>query len=105
MSPENEPIGESGLDTRTIALTGNRGGHGSILPARLVGNDSDLEACDLVLDFRKVQYLASTDIANLVSLKKRLTGLGGKLTLINVNADIHDIFKATRLDTFFAIRR
>jgi hypothetical protein len=105
MSPDNEPIGEPNLETRTIALTGNRGGHGSILPARLVGNDGDVEACDLVLDFRKVQYLASTDIANIVSLKKRLTGLGGKLTLINVNADVFDIFKATRLDMILTIRR
>jgi anti-sigma B factor antagonist len=59
---------------------------------------------EIVLDFRRIQYLlASAAIALLINLKKRLREAGGTLALYNVGPDVLEVFRITRLDTIFDI--
>ena len=88
----------------TAVLSGDRSCDGSLF-AEVNVSDDGLENGHLMLDFRRVQYLTSMDLAGLVTLQKRVRGHGGQLTLLNVNADVYDVFEAARLDTYFVIRR
>src|SRR5438270_7148420 len=46
----------------------------------------------LQLDFNEVEYLNSTALAKLGSLDQKVRTAGGKLTLVNVNADVYERF-------------
>src|SRR5579859_992615 len=52
----------------------------------------------LTLDFAKVSFLTSNTLAMLLSLRKKWAGLGGQLLLKNLNTEVFEIFRITRLD-------
>jgi anti-sigma B factor antagonist len=58
----------------------------------------------LRLDFRWVEYLTSMVLAKLVSLHKRTKSAGGSLQIINVNAEVYELFELTRLNTILDVR-
>jgi anti-sigma B factor antagonist len=54
----------------------------------------------LLLDFSSVDYVSSMALAMLVTLHKRLHASGRLLTIHNLTPQVHEVFKATRLDKF-----
>lgn len=56
----------------------------------------------LRLDFGKVEYLQSSVLGKLVTLKKRL-GEGGRLVLCNVSPVVFKVFTITKLEKFFVM--
>jgi anti-sigma B factor antagonist len=58
----------------------------------------------LRLDFRHVEHLTSMVLGKLVSLHKRMRDVGGALQLVNLNADLYELFQITRLNTFLDVR-
>jgi anti-sigma B factor antagonist len=58
----------------------------------------------LLLDFAKVSFLTSNTLAMLLSLRKKWAGLGGQLLLKNLNSDVFEVFRITRLDSVFEFR-
>jgi anti-sigma B factor antagonist len=61
-------------------------------------------AINLIISFENVEYVDSSFLGALVAILKQLLPLKGKLTLINLNGDILNLFELTRLDKVFALK-
>ena len=57
----------------------------------------------LVLDFSKVAYFGSDSFGRLVELGRTVRRGGGTLVLCHLSPDIREVFRVTRLDTWFEI--
>ena len=58
----------------------------------------------LLLTFANVEYLSSTGLATLIGLHKTMRAGGGRLVLRNINAQVYEIFRMTKLNTFLDVR-
>ena len=58
----------------------------------------------LLLDFQHVEHLSSAALGMLITLNKQLTERHGRLVLANINKDIYEVFKITRLNKLFNIQ-
>ena len=59
----------------------------------------------LILDFRNVRFLSSAVLGLLIRISKRIYEQDGQLKLCNINPNIFEIFKITRLTTTFDIHK
>jgi len=61
------------------------------------------EGCgrNVIIDFYQVKMLTSESICSLMTLERLLSGLGHKLILCNVSAEIKQIFTRTGLEPSF----
>lgn len=57
----------------------------------------------LVLSFKNVEHLSSAALGMLITLRKRVEESGGKLRLSDINPQIYEVFKITRLNKVFDI--
>ncbi|HUW84172.1 MAG TPA: STAS domain-containing protein [Phycisphaerae bacterium] len=57
----------------------------------------------LLLNFSSVDHLSSAALGMLITLNKRVTQANGALKLSNINAQIYEVFKITRLNKVFDI--
>jgi len=57
----------------------------------------------LLLNFSNVEYLSSAALGKLITLNKKLQGVGGKLVLCQIDPQIYEVFEITKLDKFFTI--
>lgn len=62
-------------------------------------------AVRLVLDFARVDHLSSAALGMLITLDKLVKERHGKLRLCNINPQIFEVFKITRLNKLFEIRK
>ncbi|MFT3787192.1 MAG: STAS domain-containing protein [Tepidisphaeraceae bacterium] len=59
----------------------------------------------IIMDFEKVQYLSSQAIGILLTMKKKLDGLGNsKLVLCGIGSRLAELLKITRLDKVLTIK-
>jgi len=58
---------------------------------------------DVIVDFRKVEFIDSAGIGTLISLSKVMKDGGGGLKLRNLGDNIKRVFALSRLDAFFTI--
>ena len=58
----------------------------------------------LVVDFKGVEYLSSTALGKLITLKRRVDSKSGELRLCNIKESILEVFSITKLDTIFTIK-
>jgi anti-anti-sigma factor len=58
----------------------------------------------LVLDIRDVDFLASAEVAQLISLHNQARAAGGRLVLVNLNAHLYELFTRLKLHTFMDVR-
>ena len=63
------------------------------------------ERIKLILDFGNVRFLSSAVLGLLIRLSKRIYEKDGQLKLCNINPNIFEIFKITRLTTTFDIHK
>ncbi|MFO0952889.1 MAG: STAS domain-containing protein [Isosphaeraceae bacterium] len=54
-----------------------------------------------VIDLGALNYLASSDIGLLITVKRRIDARKGKVVITNVDPFIMDIFKTMRIDKLF----
>ena len=59
----------------------------------------------LHVDLGEVKYLASMGLAKFVALHKKVKGLGGHLTLCNVDGPVYEVFQVTQLTRLLDVRR
>jgi len=59
----------------------------------------------LLLNFGNVEYLSSAALGKLITLNKKLQGVGGRLILCNIDPQIYEVFEITKLDRFFNIQK
>jgi anti-sigma B factor antagonist len=57
----------------------------------------------LVLDFTGVKYLSSAALGKLITLRRKVDQLGGRLKLCEIDQDTMDVFKIAKLDDYFEI--
>jgi len=57
----------------------------------------------LLLNFKSVEHLSSAALGMLINLNKRVEARHGKLRLSNINPQIFEVFKITRLHKLFEI--
>jgi len=57
----------------------------------------------LLLNFSSVDHLSSAALGMLITLNKRVAQANGALKLSNINAQIYEVFKITRLNQVFDI--
>jgi anti-sigma B factor antagonist len=60
---------------------------------------------ELHLDLGGVEFIGSTGLGHFVALHKKLRGVGGHLTLHNVEAEVYEVFEVTHLHKFLDVRR
>ncbi len=68
---------------------------------QLVGTDPQPK---LLLDFQHVQHLSSAALGMLITLNKQLAEQQGQLVLANIDPQIYEVFKITRLNKLFNIQ-
>jgi len=56
---------------------------------------------DVVLNFSAVGFINSSNIAQLLRLRKAMLNMGKRLVLSGVNADVWGVFQVTGLDKIF----
>lgn len=57
----------------------------------------------LVVDLSDVHYIASEALGRLMGLRKRLLAAQGRLTLRRLHPDLAEVFRVTRIESFFDI--
>ncbi len=57
----------------------------------------------LLLDFRNVDHLSSAALGTLITLNKQVGEARGQLKLSNINRQIFEVFRITRLNKVFEI--
>lgn len=57
----------------------------------------------LLLTFKNVEHMSSAALGMLVTLKKKVEHQSGKLKLSDINPQIYEVFKITRLNKMFDI--
>jgi anti-sigma B factor antagonist len=71
----------------------------------LIENALENRGAHLVLDFGNVQFLPSAALGKLINLKMKYGGVKGRLTIENLHPDLLEVFRITRLDQVFDVRR
>jgi anti-sigma B factor antagonist len=59
----------------------------------------------IVCDFSNVHYISSAALSKLLSLRKRLKAAEGRIVLRSVHPDLWEVFRVTRLDTYFEVEK
>ncbi len=57
----------------------------------------------VVLNFGRIEFFSSGALGKLITLDKRIKALNGSLVCCNIQPDIFEVFKITRLDRLFKI--
>ena len=63
---------------------------------------SDIES--LILDFDKLEYIASAGLRIVMSAYKKLKGMNGEFSIIHVSSEVMEVFKLTGFDQNFDIQ-
>lgn len=63
---------------------------------------SDTE--ELVLDFEKLEYIASSGLREVVAAHKKMQSMNGTLSVINVGNEVMEVFKLAGFDKKLDIR-
>ncbi len=63
----------------------------------------DRWSCKLLLSFRKVKFVSSGALGQLINLHKTLSEAGGQLVLCHLDPEVHEVFQCTKLDRVFRI--
>ncbi|MBQ0083436.1 MAG: STAS domain-containing protein [Clostridiales bacterium] len=61
-------------------------------------------ATEIVLDFDKVEYMASSGLRQVVASHKKAKEIGAELSIINAHTEIMSIFSLTGLDKKLSIK-
>ena len=58
---------------------------------------------NLIIDFKKVDYVSSAGLRVLLVMYKTMNGQGGEMVIRNVNSEVMDVFSMTGFDSFLTI--
>jgi len=71
---------------------------------QLVFKEIEAGTKKIIISFEHVEYLDSSFLGALVAILKNLVPKEGKMTLIELNNDIRNLFELTRLDKIFDLK-
>lgn len=58
---------------------------------------------ELIVDFEGVEYLSSSALGKLITLKRKVEEASGTLKMCRIKPEIMEVFRITKLDTIFDI--
>jgi len=97
------PIAEHPGGATTITLSaGKPRRHQNVIAAELHGLIGNPEG-RLILDFGNVRFIQGLELGTLVILHARMKAAGGRLTIINVQPQIYEVFALTGLNQLIEI--
>jgi anti-sigma B factor antagonist len=59
----------------------------------------------LLINFANVDHLSSAALGTLITINNRMKGRKGQLRLANIDPQIYEVFKITKLDKLFSIHQ
>ena len=59
----------------------------------------------LLINFANVDHLSSAALGTLITINNRIKGRKGQLRLANIDPQIYEVFKITKLDKLFSIHQ
>lgn len=87
----------------TVNLSGSIDIEGSEVLKRSLNSIAEEGAREVCIDLKEVSFIGSSGIGKLLLFYKNFTSTGGKIKIVNLNADILALFKAIKLDKLFNI--
>ena len=57
----------------------------------------------LLINFNDVDHLSSAALGTLITINNKVKGLAGELRLANIDPQIYEVFRITKLDQLFVI--
>ena len=66
--------------------------------------DSESSPVLVALDLRSLRYIGNQELGAIVTLNRKVREAGGRLSLINVQPAVADVFAVTGLDTLIQVR-
>jgi anti-anti-sigma factor len=72
---------------------------------QLLSLADEMGPAHLLVDLSNVRYMSSIALGMLIGLRQRMRTTNGQLTLRGVNAEIFDLFDATRLTRLLNVQR
>jgi anti-sigma B factor antagonist len=57
----------------------------------------------ILLNFQNVEFLSSAALGKLITLNRKLQGVGGRLVMCGIAKEIREVFEITKLDKLFKI--
>jgi anti-sigma B factor antagonist len=85
----------------TIGVEGQLAGADQVELKRVVGEHLAQNATEFVVDFADAGYIDSRGLGGLVAASKRVRERGGRIRLENLNGELRQLFRLTRLDEIF----
>lgn len=67
--------------------------------------DALSDAEKLVLDFEKVEYIASSGLREVLAAYKKMQRMNGTFSVINVSSEVMEVFRITGFDNKLDIRQ
>jgi anti-anti-sigma factor len=64
---------------------------------------ADAGRYNVCLDFWEVEFLSSVVLGKLLVLDRKLRGAGGRLTMLNLNPKVFEVFHVSRCDDFLDV--
>lgn len=92
-------------DTTTVAITGELVTQNRQQLKQLVLDELARGQRHVVLDCTLCAYIDSAGLGVLVSLSKTIRDRGGSIEIHRLNDDLVTLFKLTKMDSLFTIRR
>jgi len=97
------PAAEQLDSVTTITLSaGKPRAHQNVIAAELRGHVGNPQG-RLILDFGNVRFIQGLELGTLVILHARMKAAGGRLTIINVQPQIYEVFALTGLNQLIDI--
>lgn len=92
---------DKGSKTKLFAVEGELDVHHVKTLRSELMDSIESDAWQYTLDMAKVTYLDSSGLGILVYLKKEIARTQGSLKLLNLQEQVRNVFKLTKLDEFF----
>ncbi len=93
---------DNNTKTKTFVLEGELDVHNvKKLKSAVSESLEDENGWTYILDMGEVSYLDSSGLGMLVYIKKEISHEKGDLKIINIQSQVFNVFKLTRLDEFF----
>jgi anti-sigma B factor antagonist len=83
------------VDSATIEMLGDE----------LVSLVTNEKRSQILLNFEGVEFMSSAALNKLIKLNSSVKAANGRLKLCNLRAEIKDVFKITKLDRVFDLRK
>ena len=59
---------------------------------------------DIIIDCTKLEYISSSGLRILLSIRKNAAAVGSKVSILNINKEIQKVFEMTGFNTLFDIQ-